>query len=111
MNHSNDTTANQSFTEYIDKTLTHPQQIESPPLLQRIKKSLQTLQLMPAKEDPANIALTLHDQVAKMHQVLLGDSNADMNLRRLSYQNLLLSFQLLLAITLQLDCAQEKEIQ
>jgi hypothetical protein len=103
MNQSNDIPANKSFAEYIHSAVSHPLHIETPPLLQRIKKSLKTLQLMPAAEDPASIALSLHDQIARMHQVLLGESNADMNLRRLSYQNLLLSFQLVLAISVHID--------
>ena len=103
MNEPNDIVANKSFTEYLDTTLSHPKHVESPPLLQRIKKSLQAFQLMPAGEDPASIALNLHDQVSKIHQVLVQESNADLNVRRLSYQNLLLSFQLLLAISLQVE--------
>jgi hypothetical protein len=98
---SNDIVANKSFAEYIDSSLSHPSNSESQPLLQRMKKSLQAFQLLPEAEDPASIALNLHDQVAKIHQVLVQESNADINVRRLSYQNLLLSFQLLLAISLQ----------
>jgi len=103
MNESNDIVDNKSFTEFLDSTLSHPKQIESPPLLQRIKKSLQTFQLLTEVEDPASIALNLHDQVSKIHQVLVRESNADINVRRLSYQNLLLSFQLLIAISLHVE--------
>jgi len=72
----------------------------SPSSLECLTAHLRGAKLIQDEQEPFDIASALHRQLSKVHAVLMRESEADLNIRRLSFQNLLLSYQTLLTISL-----------
>jgi len=72
----------------------------SPSQLERLTAHLRAARLIQDEEKPMDIASALHRQLSKIHEVLMRESESDLNIRRLSLQNLLLSYQTLLTLSL-----------
>jgi hypothetical protein len=83
-------------TRVADPPLPSP----SPKALGLLTAHLRTSKLIQNEQQPMEIASALHRQLSKIHEVLMSESNADLNIRRLSLQNLMLSYQAVLTISL-----------
>jgi hypothetical protein len=68
--------------------------------LECLTAHLRGAKLIQDEQKPFDIASALHRQLSKIHEVLMRESEADLNIRRLSLQNLLLSYETLLTISL-----------
>jgi hypothetical protein len=68
--------------------------------LECLTAHLRAARLIQDEQKAMDIATALHRQLSKIHEVLMRESEADLNIRRLSFQNLLLSYQTLLTISL-----------
>jgi hypothetical protein len=91
-----------TFNEYTANTKesTTPTRGPSPSPLECLTAHLRAAKLIQDEKKPLEIASALHRQLSKAHEVLMRESEADLNIRRLSFQNLLLSYQALLTISL-----------
>jgi hypothetical protein len=72
----------------------------SPSQLELLAAHLRSAKLIQDEQKLFDIASALHRQLSKIHEVLMRESEADLNIRRLSLQNLLLSYQTLLTLSL-----------
>lgn len=74
--------------------------LPSPSPLESLTAHLRAAKLIQDEQKPFEIASALHRQLSKIHEVFMRESEAELNIRRLSLQNLLLSYQTLLTISL-----------
>jgi len=91
-----------TFDEYTANTKesTTPTRGPSPSPLECLTAHLRAASLIQDEQKPLEIASALHRRLSKIHEVLMRESEADLNIRRLSLQNLLLSYQTLLTLSL-----------
>ena len=90
-----------TFNEFTANTKASVESPSTRPLpLELLRAHLRTAKLIQDEQKPFDIASALHRQLSKIHEVLMRGSEADLNIRRLSLQNLLLSYQTLLTISL-----------
>lgn len=91
-----------TFSEFTANTPASiaPTQSPSPTALELLTTHLRAAGLIQDEQKQFDISSALHRQLSKIHEVLMHESNADLNIRRLSLQNLLLSYQALLTISL-----------
>jgi hypothetical protein len=91
-----------TFNEFTanTKASVEPPSSSSPSQLELLTAHLRTAKLIQDEHKPFDIASALHRRLSKIHEVLMRESEADLNIRRLSLQNLLLSYQTLLTISL-----------
>jgi len=90
-----------TFNEFTANTkASAPLPLSSPLPLELLTAHLRTAKLIQDEQKLFDIASALHRRLSKIHEVLMRESEADLNIRRLSLQNLLLSYQNLLTISL-----------
>jgi len=91
-----------TFNEFTANTMesTTPSRGPSPSPIELLTTHLRSAKLIQNEQKACDIACALHRQVSKIHEVLMRESEADLNIRRRSLQNLLLSYQTLLTISL-----------
>jgi hypothetical protein len=86
------------FTANTKASVESPSSSPSP--LELLTAHLRAVKLIQDEQQSFEIASALHRQLAKVREVLMRESEANLNIRRLSFQNLLLSYQTLLTISL-----------
>lgn len=92
----------QTFTEYV-KEASGSLEPEQPGRFERLRNHLQSSKWITNEQESYEVSIALHRSLVNVHNLLVSDSNADVNLKRLSYQNLLLSYHHLLGTSLLTD--------